>query len=252
MQNQQAARESLLTIAQIPLLDRILVGIILMILVILLVAFLLLVRHVMINRPDVLPTRAPQGEQQSWKDYGSLFVVLGGIGAVMFGFLLTLLLLGRFGGDGTQALGFLTAYFGAIVGLAGTYFGVKSSSDATRGAQSLASANGRDTTPPRVLSTAPPDQAPDVPPDIHPTATFSKDMDPATINPNTFKLLDQDTLQQVPSGVDYDETTRVATFTPADALQNGRIYAATITAVVKDKAGNALAEDRTWHFTVMP
>ena len=33
----------------------------------------------------------------------------------------------------------------------------------------------------------PPDQAPE----IQPTATFSKDMDPATINPNTFKLLDQ-------------------------------------------------------------
>jgi hypothetical protein len=190
-------------------------------------------------------------------DYGSFFVVLFGIVAVIIGFLLTLLFLGRFA-DVTQALGFLTAYFGAIVGLAGTYFGIKTSSDAAAGAQSLAgaAAASHDTTPPLILSTNPPDQAQDIPPDIHPTATFSKDMDPATINPNTFKLLDSGALQQVQPlaarGVDYDENTRVATFTPVAALQPGRIYSATITAGVKDKAGNTLAEDRTWHFTVRP
>jgi len=181
--------------------------------------------------------------------------VLCGIGAVIIGFLSVLLFLDRFG-DVTQALGFMTAFFGAIVGLVGTYFGIKTSSDAAQGAQRLAAASGRDTTPPLILSNDPPDQAPDVPPDIHPTATFSKEMNPATINPNTFKLFDPTTLQQVqpkvPSGVDYDETTRVATFTPAAALQNGRTYAATITAGVSDKAGNALAEDHTWHFTVIP
>jgi hypothetical protein len=81
-------------------------------------------------------------------------------------------------------------------------------------------------------------------------------MDPTTINPNTFKLLDQVTLQQVQPlaarGVNYDETTRVATFTPAAALQNGKSYSATITAGVKDKVGNALADDHAWHFTVRP
>jgi hypothetical protein len=245
MQNQQAAQESLLTIAQIPYLELSLVGIIL----ILLVAFLLLVRHAIRNRPGVGSASVPQGEQQSWLDYGNLFAVFSGIGAVIIGFLLTLLLLGRFE-DGTQALGFLTAYFGAIVGLIGTYFGIKSSSDAAKGAQSLVAAPSGDTTPPRILSFDPPDQAPDVPPDIHLTATFSEDMDPATIDPNTFKLLDQVTLQQVAGGVAYDVSTREATFNPAAALQNGRLYAATITASVKDKAGNALAADHTWHFKV--
>jgi hypothetical protein len=90
--------------------------------------------------------------------------------------------------------------------------------------------------------------------DIHPTATFSKDMDSSTINPSTFKLLDQATLQQVPpsvpDGVHYDEPTKVATFTPAADLQNGRTYEATITSGVKDKAGNTLAQDHVWHFTV--
>lgn len=65
-------------------------------------------------------------------------------------------------------------------------------------------------------------------------------------------MVAQDTLQQVDGGVAYDLSTGVATFTPAAALQNGRLYAATITAGVKDEAGNALAEDHTWHFTVIP
>jgi len=115
--------------------------------------------YVMINRPSVGSTPVPQGEQRSWLDYGSLWVVLCGIGAVIIGFLLTLLLLGRFE-DGTQALGFLTAFFGAIVGLIGTYFGIKSSGDAAKGAQDLVAAPSGDTTPPRILSFDPPDQAP--------------------------------------------------------------------------------------------
>jgi hypothetical protein len=254
MQNLQAVQESFLTVAQIPPLDGGLVTIILILLNAVLLIAVLYLLYVVRNRPGVGSTSVPEGGR-SWLDYGSLVVVIFGIVAVIIGFLATLLLLGRFA-DVTQALGFLTAFFGAIVGLAGTYFGIKNSSDAALGAQRLVAAPGRDTTPPRVLSVNPPDQAPDVPPDIHLTATFSKDLDPATINPNTFKLFDPATLQQVqpqvPSGVAYDETTRVATFTPDAALQNGSTYAATITAAVKDKAGNTLAEDYTWHFTVIP
>jgi hypothetical protein len=108
--------------------------------------------------------------------------------------------------------------------------------------------------PAQVLSNTPLDREVNVSADIHPTATFSKDMDSSTINPSTFKLLDQATLQQVPpsvpDGVHYDEPTKVATFTPAADLQNGRTYEATITSGVKDKAGNTLAQDHVWHFTV--
>jgi hypothetical protein len=135
-----------------------------------------------------------------------------------------------------------------------TYVGIKSSSDAVVGAQQLASGNVGDTTPPLVLSKNPRDKDVDVPPDIHPTVAFSKDMDGATINPNTFKLLDQVTGDQVQplvrDGVVYDELTKAATFTPAAALENGRRYGATITSGVRDKAGNALPQDQTWHFTV--
>jgi hypothetical protein len=248
MQNQQAPQELLRTVAQMSLLDGILVAII----VILLGAFAYLV-YVVIKRLSVGSSSVPQGGRRPWLEYGSFFVVIFGIVAVMIGFLSVLGFLGRFD-DVNQALGFLTAFFGAIIGLTGTYFGIKTSADATAGAQRLAGAAGGDTTPPQVLSTNPRDRAPDVPPNIQPTATFSKDMDSATVNPNTFKLLDQVTGNQVrplpPSGVDYDETTKVATFRPAAALENGKRYGATITSGVKDKAGNALDQDKTWHFTV--
>jgi hypothetical protein len=42
--------------------------------------------------------------------------------------------------DPTQVIALLSALFGTIVGLVGTYFGVKSSSDASKGAQELAKA----------------------------------------------------------------------------------------------------------------
>ena len=188
--------------------------------------------------------------------YGNFFVVAIGITAVIIGYLVAfpLLISGVFK-DPTQVLAILTAFFGAIVGLVGTFFGVKASSDAAAGAQkALAAASGGDTTPPQVLRTNPSDQDEDVDPNIRITATFSKDMNPATINPNTFKLIDSSTLTPVPpaarNGLTYDELTKVATFIPRAALGNGRRYGATITSGVKDNAGNALAQDKAWHFTV--
>ena len=247
MDTQQATQESLLALPKVSLLAVAQVGFILF----LLVAVALIA--VLVIRTGVGSRSLPQGER-SWLDFGSFFVVALGIVAVIIGFLAILLFLNTFE-DGTQALGFLTALFGAITGLVGTYFGVKTSSDAREGAQRLAAGGGGDTTPPQVTSTDPEDRADDVAPDVHPTATFSKDMDSVTINPDTFKLLDQVSFEQVPpivpGGVVYDVSTKRVTFTPADPLVNGRTYAATITAGVKDQAGNALAQDHTWHFTVI-
>ena len=185
--------------------------------------------------------------------YGNFFVVAIGITTALIGFLVAfpLLVSGVFK-DPTQVIALLGALFGTIVGLVGTYFGVKASSDATKEAHQLASDTiTSNASPPTVSSVSPQDRAIDVPPNTRVTAAFSRDMDRATINTNTFKLFDQVELNPVAGSVDYNVSTRVATFTPSPALENGKIYAATITAGVKDQAGNALAEDRTWHFTVV-
>ena len=86
--------------------------------------------------------------QRSWLDYGNFYVVTLGIAAVTIGFIVVLQFLDRFE-DGTQALGFLTALFGVIAGLVGTYFGIKASSDARSGAENLAREAGG-TTPPTI------------------------------------------------------------------------------------------------------
>jgi hypothetical protein len=120
-----------------------------------------------------------------------------------------------------------------------------------RASQEPSSASGP---PPKVVATNPSGQAEDADPNIRVTANFSKDMDFATINPHTFKLLDSSSLTPVPpaarTGVYYDELTRMAIFSPAAPLQNGRRYMADITARVKDPAGNSLGEDKIWHFTI--
>lgn len=71
--------------------------------------------------------------------YGNFFVVALGIMASLIGFLVAfpLIISGVFS-DPTQVLAILSALFGTIVGLVGTYFGVKASSDATEGAQAQA------------------------------------------------------------------------------------------------------------------
>lgn len=194
-------------------------------------------------------TKAPEGPLV----YGNFFVVALGAMTTLIGFLVAfpLLVSGVFE-DPTQVIALLSALFGTIVGLVGTFFGVKASSDATKQAHQLASDTiSGDTSPPTVTSANPRDRAVDVLPDARITATFSRDMDRATINTNTFKLLEQGELTPVPGRVDYNVATRVATLTPSAPLQGGRDYEATITARVKDLSGNTMAEDHTWHFTVV-
>ena len=73
--------------------------------------------------------------------YASFFVVALGITTALMGFLVAfaLVISGVFD-DPTQVLAILSALFGTIVGLVGTFFGVKASSDARQGAQEQARA----------------------------------------------------------------------------------------------------------------
>jgi len=105
------------------------------------------------------------------------------------------------------------------------------------------------TTPPTVISVEPPNGSAGVCPNTIVTATFSKAMNPATINDTTFLLAGPGTTA-VAGVVTYDAPSKTATFTPSTALAIPTVlYTATITTGATDTFGNALASDFVWTFT---
>jgi hypothetical protein len=109
-----------------------------------------------------------------------------------------------------------------------------------------------DTTSPTVTSTSPADGALDVSLSAVARATFSEDVDPATISSATFTLAPAGGGGAIAATVTYDGASRTATLDPSESLAAGTTYAATVAggaAGVKDVAGNALAADVSWSFT---
>jgi len=102
-----------------------------------------------------------------------------------------------------------------------------------------------DTTAPTVTSTVPANLATGVAINANVTATFSEAMAPLTITGTSFTLMQGATA--VPGSVAYAGTT--ATFNPTINLAYSTVYTATVTTVVEDLAGNALAVNKVWSFT---
>ncbi|MBJ6725072.1 Ig-like domain-containing protein [Geomesophilobacter sediminis] len=100
--------------------------------------------------------------------------------------------------------------------------------------------------PPAVVATFPADGATAVVPGTFLTATFSSDLDPATINAATF------TVGGVAGTVSYDATSRTATFAPATPLPYGTQFTATLAAGITGIDGQSLSAARSWSFTTMP
>ena len=101
-------------------------------------------------------------------------------------------------------------------------------------------------TPPTVVSVTPGDGACLTTPV---TATFSKAMNPATINsPATTFTLAGPGGSSVSGSVSLDSADLVATFTPTNVLVANTQYTATITTGAQDQFGNGLATPRTWTF----
>src|ERR1700674_4300794 len=79
------------------------------------------------------------------------------------------------------------------------------------------------------------------------SATFSKAMNPATINPSTFTLTSGGA--SVTGTVGYAAATNIATFTPSGPLTASTTYTATISTGAADTFGNHLAANFVWTFT---
>lgn len=119
-----------------------------------------------------------------------------------------------------------------------------------------------DTTRPRVSATQPltttPGPTPDVAASSSVTATFSEDMDAASITAASFTLSCAAPCTAPAGSVGYTVGSRTAVYTPAAALPDATTYTATVTTAATDLAGNALAGNQApppaasnyvWSFT---
>ena len=79
------------------------------------------------------------------------------------------------------------------------------------------------------------------------TATFSKAMNPASLDGTTFSVTAGSA--SVPGQVTYDAASNTAIFTPSATLALNTVYTATITTGARDMFGNALASNLVWSFT---
>jgi len=103
-------------------------------------------------------------------------------------------------------------------------------------------------TPPTVVSVIPAGASTGICQGAVVSATFSKAMNPATINASTFTLSGPGGTGVV-GAVTYVASTNTATFTPSSPLALNTAYTATIHTGAQDQFGNGLAADFTWMFT---
>ncbi|MCC5873353.1 MAG: Ig-like domain-containing protein, partial [Gammaproteobacteria bacterium] len=119
-----------------------------------------------------------------------------------------------------------------------------------------------DTTNPRVILTEPPTTVSDpttgVPTNTAVTARFSEDMDPLSVADTSFTLTCEAPCVSPSGAVSYVVGSRTAVFSPADELESGVTYTATVASSVTDLAGNRLSgnqgqtgqvSDYIWTFT---
>jgi hypothetical protein len=172
-------------------------------------------------------------DERTWLDYGNLYVVALGIGAITVGFLVMLLFLNQFPDRG-QALGFLTAMFGAVVGLVGTYFGVKSSADARESTEKVALATSAASAAPTVTiapAKAPVDDAAPLAAGASHTVTatvISVDGSSAAHIPVTFKITAGPDAGETGTSVADDHGLATYTFTNNGTAGTDTIEAATL------------------------
>jgi len=97
-----------------------------------------------------------------------------------------------------------------------------------------------DSTRPRVTTTVPVDAATGVAINTAITATFTEDMDPATINGSSFTLTGPGSTT-IAGSVSYAVGAKTATFSPTANLPINTLMTATITTAATDLSANALA-----------
>lgn len=109
-----------------------------------------------------------------------------------------------------------------------------------------------DTTAPVVNATVPDDTAVDVAINTTVSATFSELLNAMTVDNNSFTLVETSGSVPVSGTALYDSNTGTASFTPGADLKYDTQYTATLSTLITDLSGNALASDYSWSFTTLP
>ncbi len=107
---------------------------------------------------------------------------------------------------------------------------------------------GTDTVVPDVTLSTPGNGDIGVAPNAGINATFSKPMDPSTLNSGTVTLIGPGPTL-IEGKVSYDAADRIVTITPRSRLSSDAIFTATVSTGAEDLEGNPLAADVTWSFT---
>lgn len=97
---------------------------------------------------------------------------------------------------------------------------------------------------PTIVGCSPGANASDVAVSASVSVTFIEEMDPDTINSSVFSI--KDGTSDVSGTVSYSD--KVLTFAPSNSLPDGTSLTAVVSAVVKDTAGNSMAENYSWSF----
>lgn len=106
-----------------------------------------------------------------------------------------------------------------------------------------------DTTAPTVMTTTPAGKK--VAPTANVTAAFSEAVNEASVEAvGVFKLVRKGTTAPLAATVGYDAATKKLTLNPRANLKRGTTYTATISTGAEDEAGNALAQPKSWMFTI--
>ena len=102
--------------------------------------------------------------------------------------------------------------------------------------------------PPAVTSQVPAPGGTQVNPSSSVTATFSRSLDPATVNTSSFTLTAADGTS-VPASVSYDATAKKATLVPLEPLAIATTYTAHLGTTIESADGIPISAPVSWSFT---
>jgi len=104
----------------------------------------------------------------------------------------------------------------------------------------------------QIATTSPVNGASNVPTSVNPAVTFVSAIDPSSLASGSISILDTTSNVSIAGVVQVDPTDMIVSFVPSQPLTMGHFFAVTISAAIKDIAGNTLGGNCGFGFTTGP